>query len=250
MKIRKFLVAAPIILAVTVLAVMVTNASADPVSAECGALSAWLEDCGVEADSCEYDAETDKIKICFRSKTDEERITADDISSIRTVRNGVRYEINTLKTLSGAAEYNEVMTNSAGKVLLDSNMDLQTIPPFPECAELRENIPVSADIEDLCSSLMSEYPNITLNTIYNENIGTMLEMSLDYDDIDFDAINSDIADIMRYVDKYNQDSAAVQQTKITVYAGGEKVLFSSSDLVYRDFLWWQTPQMTEVWTHY
>ncbi|MDE6031865.1 MAG: hypothetical protein K2G32_09620, partial [Oscillospiraceae bacterium] len=66
MKIRKILVAAPIILAVTVLAFMVANASADPVSAECGALSSWLEDCGVEADSCEYDAETDKIKISFQ----------------------------------------------------------------------------------------------------------------------------------------------------------------------------------------
>ena len=209
-----------------------------------------LEDCGVEADSCEYDAETDKIKISFQSKTDEERITAEDIITIRTVRNGVRYEINTLKTLSGAAGYNEIVKNANGKVLLDSEIDLQRIPPYSECAALRENIPVSADIEDLCSGLMSEYPNITLNTIYNENIGTMLQMTLDYDNMDYDAINSDIADIMRYVDKYNQDSAAVQQTEITVYAGGEKVLFSSSDLVYRDFLWWQTPQMTEVWTHY
>lgn len=250
MKIRNFLVAAPIILAVTVLSVMVTNASADPVSAECGALSAWLEDRGVEADSCEYDAGTNKIKISFLSKTDEEHIAADDISSIRTVRNGVRYNMGTLKTLSGAVGYNEVMKNAGGKVLRDFDIDLQTVPPFPECAELMENIPVSADIEDLCGSLMSEYPNITLNTIYNENIGTTLQMALDYDDMDFDTINSDIADIMRYIDKYNQDSAAVQQTEITVYAGGEKILFSSSDLVYRDFLWRQTPQMTEVWTHY
>ena len=135
-------------------------------------------------------------------------------------------------------------------MLRDFEFDLQTVPPFPECAELRENIPVYANIEDLCSSLMSEYPNITLNTIYNENIGTTLQMSLAYDNMDFDSINQNIADIMRYVDKYNLDSAAVQQTEITVYACSEKVLFSSSDLVYRDFLWWQTPQMTEVWTHY
>lgn len=239
----------PLLIVLAVIA-FIAIGSTNTVSAECNALSDKFKEYGVAVEDCEFNAAANQIKVSFKSSTASEQLTADDINTIRSVRNGVRYEMNTLKTLSGAAGYNEVMTNSAGKVLLDSDIDLQTIPPFPECAELRENIPDSIDIEDMCKGLISEYSNITLSTSYDNNIGKTLQMVLDYDDADFDAINQDVADIMRYVDSYNQDSAAVQQTEITVYAGGEKVLFSSSDLVYRDFLWWQTPQMSDTWTHY
>lgn len=246
---RILYIVVPLLIMFTLVA-YIAVVSTNTVSAECDALSARFMEYGVAVEECEFDAEANQIKVSFNSASDAERLAADDISTIRAVRNGVRYEMNTLKTLSGAAGYNEVMTNSAGKVLLDSDIDLQTVPPFPECAVLRENIPDSADIEDLCGGLISKYPNITLSTAYDDNIGKTLQMVLDYVDTDFDAINQDIADIMRYVDSYNQDSAAVQQTEITVYADGEKVLVSSSDLVYRDFLWWQTPQMTDTWTHY
>lgn len=54
------------------------------------------------------------------------------------------------------------------------------------------------------------------------------------------------------IDSMNKEFTNIHQLEISVYTESDAnlLLYMYSDLVYRDFLWWQTPDIKTQWTKY
>lgn len=206
---------------------------------------------GLDVERCTYLAEKDVLSVSLVSETTQDFITASDIAALRKSRNTIRYDLGKLRVVSTTATYNEVLKNSVGETLIDSDMNITTLPQFAECSKLLKNIGIeNADmsLQDTLSSVSTAQISTEYN--YDTSTGNTLIISLDYNGSDYESINKEVANIMHTIDKYNKTNYSVQQVTVNVTNNGNQIIYMEADLVYRDFLWWQLPEMVDRWTLY
>lgn len=225
--------------------------SSPSVYADCKAIVSEFNLNGIDVEECSYNADTQQIKVAFIADTADMQLDARAIEDMRTARNSMRYGMTTINTVSNSALYNEVVKNASGTVLLDTTIDLMSIPPYPECLPLYDNIGVAADLGGLQEDVTAAVSAISeCDFTYRQDIGNCINIVLSYDESDYDKINQDIAEVIRRIDNCNKENALVQQAEIVAETDGATTVFYSADLIYRDFLWWQAPEMSESWTTY
>lgn len=208
---------------------------------------------GINIESCVYSKADNSLKVSIVSDTDSDQIDPETIRVMRVARNKIRYELEDLAIVNSSKNYNEVIMNSNRKVLIDSDTDILEFPPFPECKSLRNSIGEKADVEKLKSQLNDYFSSDYRFDVSNsDSSGTTVSISLFCSEKNDDEINEKIAQLVMKIDSMNRESAGIHQLEISVYAESESnlVLYMYSDLVYRDFLWWQTPDIKTQWTKY
>lgn len=154
--------------------------------------------------------------------------------------------------ISSMKKYNEVIVNSAGAVILESESDIMELPDFPECISLLQNRAAVPDLEKPEASIKkvtAEDVEVNLD-VSSSAAGSTLHIRLGFPERDDEAINENIALIMREIDAYNQKDPAVHQVELTVNCGDELLVYMYADLIYRDFSYWQTPDMQTSWTEF
>lgn len=208
---------------------------------------------GINIDTCVYNKEDNSLNVSIISDTDGEQINPETIRVMRIARNKIRYELDDLTIVNSSKNYNEVIMNSDRKVLVDSETDILEFPPFPECKKLKESIKESFDVEKLKSQLTNCFPNnYNFDVSNSSSVGTTVSVKLYCSEKNDDEINEEIAKLIMEIDYMNKESTNIHQLEISVYTESDAnlLLYMYSDLVYRDFLWWQTPDIKTQWTKY
>ncbi|MBR4622717.1 MAG: N-acetylmuramoyl-L-alanine amidase [Ruminococcus sp.] len=211
-------------------------------------LTRRLAEKGVSVDNCEYNEENNCLKLTIRSQPEGKA----SIYAKRIARNTLRYEAEDLSMISSMKKYNEVIVNSAGAVILESESDIMELPDFPECISLLQNRAAVPDLEKPEASIKkvtAEDVEVNLD-VSSSAAGSTLHIRLGFPERDDEAINENIALIMREIDAYNQKDPAVHQVELTVNCGDELLVYMYADLIYRDFSYWQTPDMQTSWTEF
>ncbi len=211
-----------------------------------------LADNGVDVENCEYSEKTKCLKLTVRSQAEGTELSPDFVKAKRLALNTLRYEADDLSIISSMAKVNEVVINSSGVVISDSESDIMELPDFPECTSLIRNRAATPKIDKLEASIkeiIAEDVDVKLN-VSSSAAGSTLHLTLDYPARDDETINENIALIMREIDIYNQKDPAVHQVELTVNCSDELLVYMYADLVYRDFSWWQTPDMETRWTEF
>lgn len=250
-KANKFLLFAAIFLSIIISAILLVNNIPISAEEEIGMLKDQFMAQNINIENCEYIADKAVLCVSLLSESDKNSISANDITALRKSRNIIRYDLRKLSIVSETAVYNEVLKNSNGKTLIDSNIDLTALPEFDECSKLFKNIGIENTDLNIQASL-SAVTSAKLKTeySYDSSIGNTLILSLKYNEEDYSFINKEIADIMSAIDEYNKSNYSIQQVKLNVEDNNDKAFYMEADLVYRDFLWWQIPEMEDSWTMY
>lgn len=216
-------------------------------------LSNQLAKNGISVESCVYNKEEGSLKVSIVSDTDGNQINPDTIRVMRVARNAIRYELDDLTIVNTSKNYNEVIMNTNNKVLVDSNKDIIRFPSYPECKKLKESIKVEVDAEKLKSQLTECFSSDFIFDVSNsDSTGTTVSIRLYCSDKNCDEINEIITNLIMKIDFLNSESTNIHQLEISVYkeSNSDFVFYMYSDLVYRDFLWWQTPDIKQQWKMY
>lgn len=205
----------------------------------------------IDIEECRYSVEDNVLSVTMASDTTSDVINASDITTLRKSRNAMRYSLNKLRIVSTTATYNEVLKNSNGRTLMNSDIYLTELPEFEECKKLLGNIGI--ENSNLTStSMFTDLPvgKVEYECKYEPNIGNVLCVTLNSDGDAYSQVNEQIANIMYDIDMYNNDYYSIQQVNLQVLDNNQQIVYMEADLVYRDFLWWQIPEMEDSWTSY
>lgn len=203
-----------------------------------------------EADLREYsyDMKKDLIRMSLNTDIRGDLLDADAVADIREARNYFRYEASITDGFSDNSSYNEIVKNSYGDILLDSTFYLLSMPVFPECVKLKSGINTRYGGSQEDCNLFRVPLEHKIYYTFDENIGNTVHVELFYDNNDYDTVNCDIASVLEYIDTVNLETPSFQQIEISAFSSGKEIVYLTADLIYRDFLWWQSPDMSESFT--
>lgn len=188
---------------------------------------------------------SDKVlKVNVKSKGNDE-VTPGDILAIRDIRNEARKNENKTKVKDLSLK----ITGANGKSMYDGVVnDIITIPQGSGKPD--EKLDLKQTENKLSSSLASEGVEVSKLKITNSELGGKLAVfTLQLDDIS--AANALVPNVQQIIDELNKkDGTGIYQYNMTIEdASKQTIILLTADLVYRDFYWWQSPDLgNETWT--
>ena len=189
------------------------------------------------------------LKIKFKSKGINE-ITSEDISSLRAIRNEARKEENK----RFVKDLNQIIEAANGEVIYDGLVnDIMVIPDLKEDPPIPKNaLDVKHTEERLLSALSTSNFHISKLTVTDGDLGGRLAvLRLQVDDKDVPIVNDLVPKVQSIVEQLNKtDEVGIYQYNLSIVDGSKHLLVElSADLLYRDFIWWQSPELeNETWT--
>lgn len=191
----------------------------------------------------------DVLKIKFKSKGVKE-ITSEDISSLRAIRNEARKGENKkfIKDLS------QVIESANGEVIYDGKInDIMATPDSYEVSSVLKNtLGIKETEEKLFSVFSTNNFQISKLTVSDGVLGGKLAvLKLQVDDKDLPNVNDLVPKVQSIIEQLNKtDETGIFQYNLSLIDGSKQLLIElSADLVYRDFIWWQSPELkNETWT--
>lgn len=186
----------------------------------------------------------------------QSKIEAKDILTLRKVRNEARMQVKNSK-ITEVTDINEVIVNNKGETIYESTIkDSFKLPVDNESqAILDTNIALSFD--EVKSMLENSFQQNGINvevTLVSESQlpGNFVSLELLNHKNDYAYINHIVPKIQQLIEEQNDYSAKIVEYTLAVKSTDNKdeILFLlSADLLYRDFLWWQSPEFeNQTWT--
>lgn len=172
---------------------------------------------------------------------------ANEILAIRAVRNEARAYVEKDKSKSNLKGIREVEVNQQGEVTSDiENGNLFVIPTnivnmglFTSNTNINEN-DVKKMIDD---AFKDENIDIVVYSISKSPIiGNCVELELKNHKDDLDFINEQVAKSETLFEALNEKGAKIAEYTLTAKSekNNETVFLLSADLIYRDFIWWNS----------
>ena len=192
--------------------------------------------------------------------SNDDSLGAEDILALRLARNEARLMIaGKEKAFKGIVSINNIFIDSNGSTLYDATIqDFITVPQdFTESVRLFGEVPNLSEketTEALSESMKeSELPWQIQEIAINPLGGYVVKMYMDQADSrkDISAINSIIQETVLVIDKLNEKGSSISEYRLTVADpdNAQTIYVMDADLIYRDFLWWQSPALgNEPWT--
>ena len=191
----------------------------------------------------EISTQEGNLKLETKSTSDSGKATIEDIKAIRKIRNEVRNGTTQIKNvdLTITGENGENIYNGVSN-------GITQIPDFSS------KIVGKLDSESVHDTVYSELKangvtvksvNITDNALGGKLAAIVLTAEIS-------EVNSLVPKIEKWITELNDsDGVGVSQYELTINDKRDNatVLYLTTDLVYRDFYWWQSPALgNEVWT--
>lgn len=186
------------------------------------------------------------IKLETKSTSTSEEATIKDIKAIRKIRNDVRSGAN------GTSQIKNVDLTITGEngqnIYNDVSNDITRIPDFSS------KIVGKLDSESVQNAIYSELKanGVTVESTKvtdNELGGKLASIVLT---TEISEVNNLVPKIEQWITALNDsDGIGVSQYELTINdkSDNSTLLYLTTDLVYRDFYWWQSPALgDEVWT--
>ncbi|WP_405155359.1 hypothetical protein [Paenibacillus sp. FSL K6-0108] len=186
------------------------------------------------------------LKLETNSASTSGKATIDDIKTIRKIRNEVRSGSN------GTSQIKNVdltITDKNGRNIYNGvSNDITQIPDFSAkiVGKLDSESVQNAIISELkANDVMVESTNVTDNELGGKLASIVLTTEIS-------EVNSLVPKIEQWITALNNsDGIGVSQYELTINdkSNNSTLLYLTTDLVYRDFYWWQSPALgDEVWT--
>lgn len=186
------------------------------------------------------------LKLETNSASTSGKTTIDDIKTIRKIRNEVRSGSN------GTSQIKNVdltITDKNGRNIYNGvSNDITQIPDFSAkiVGKLDSESVQNAIISELkANDVMVESTNVTDNELGGKLASIVLTTEIS-------EVNSLVPKIEQWITALNNsDGIGVSQYELTINdkSNNSTLLYLTTDLVYRDFYWWQSPALgDEVWT--
>lgn len=188
-------------------------------------------------------AKDEKLKLTTHSNS--EVATIEDIKTIRKIRNEIRSRANDTSQIKNI---DLTITGANGKTIYNAvSNDITKIPDFSHKIEgsLDSKAAQSAVYDELKGNGVAvDSVNVTDNELGGKlaSIVLMAEVS---------EVNSLIPKIEQWITSLNNSKdAGISQYELTIHDKHDNnLLYLTTDLVYRDFYWWQSPTLgNDVWT--
>lgn len=179
------------------------------------------------------------LKLETKSTSTSEEATIEDIKAIRKIRNEVRSGAN------GTSQINNVdltITGENGQNIYNGvSNDITRIPDFSS------RIVGKLDSESVQNAIYNElkaHGVIVESTEVTDNVlgGKMASIVLA---AKISEVNSLVPKMEQWITALNDsDDIGVSQYELTIYDKSDHsmLLYLTTDLVYRDFYWWQSPE--------
>lgn len=196
------------------------------------------------------------ITAIIKSKGNE-RIEAGDILTLRRVRNEARTLIRNNKW-SGISAINEVILNSRGETIYDSTLNDGLIMPDDEQSRVIKDTVTAVNSDKvkmlLSDTFISNGFEVDITSLTESQLqGLAVSLELKNHNNNYNYINEVILEIQRLIEELNLKNAKISEYILTISDTENSknvILLLSADLLYRDFLWWQSPEFNnETWTH-
>ena len=187
------------------------------------------------------------LKLETKSTSNSGEATIEDIKTIRKIRNEVRSGAN------GTVKIKNVdltITGENGQNIYNGvSNDITQIPDFSSkiVGTLDSELAQDAVYSELkTNGITVKSVNITDNTLGGK-LATILITA------EISEVNSLVPKIEKWITELNDsDGVGISQYELTINDKSDNetiLLYLTSDLVYRDFYWWQSPTLgDEVWT--
>lgn len=199
--------------------------------------------------------------VCYQAKCDGDSLGYKDILLIRSVRDQLRYMTSqNARALGDIRSVNQIIINPDGEIMYEVTVDdFYNIPEdFDESIRLREE-KATISQKDTMTAVVQAINEKQLPLKVSdcrENIlgGYFLKISFVMNEsskITIDEINETVQECLVTIDELNQQghSVAAFNLDFVPSKNAEPIYFMSADLIYRDFLWWQSPQLgSATWT--
>ncbi|MBQ7603402.1 MAG: hypothetical protein IJU75_00455 [Clostridia bacterium] len=187
-----------------------------------------------------------------------EKLGPEDIDSLRAIRNAARSLIESDEDLSGKVNnIRNVITDENGDEIYDVIVnDFCNIPDeFTNSHRIMSEKSGKSSDETL-SAISSKFEELGVKTesLSLENgtfNGFCAVIKMVYDVEDELGLNWQIERILIAVDGLNADGYSIAEYNVSINdtTSGEQIFYMSSDLIHRDFLWWQSPKLGyQTWT--
>lgn len=250
---KKKISAISAILAIAIIAVIVSvNVHGGDVMAMESTISDKLKSEGFNVDL----QVTDKEFAATLVSTAQKRAEPEDILALRRVRNEARSYVTKNKSNSVPDVMKEVIVNSKGDIIYEASINNALVIPKDITSPALLDSSVGIDDNEVKSILdnlfKSENLNIDISSISKSMLGgKLIELKFKNHNNDYNYINEKIPQIQALVESINEKGAKIVEYTLTVQSDDtdEVLLLLSADLMYRDFLWWQSPEFgTGTWT--
>ena len=188
--------------------------------------------------------------------TAQERAEPEDILTLRRVRNEARSYIKKNKGNSVPYVLKENIVNPKGDIIYEASLNNALVIPeditSPALLDSSEGIDDN-EVKNILDKLFkSEDLDIDISSISKSMLGgKFVDMKLKNHNNDYNYINEKIPQIQALVEAINQKDAKIVEYTLTVQSDDtdEVLLLLSADLMYRDFLWWQSLEFgSGTWT--
>ena len=189
-------------------------------------------------------------------------LCANDIRNIRAIRNKARaLALDNNGELSGITSVNHIIKNSNDEILYDVTIDdFYTIPEeFTDSINLNTRAVTFSEKETiiaLASAFGENSLPLRVVEISESSLGGyFLDIVVDNEsgqEIDINSINGYVQQVLTIIDNLNVNGHKITEYNISVFSqdtNAEPIYFMSADVIFRDFLWWQSPSLgNETWT--
>ncbi|MCL6660639.1 hypothetical protein [Paenibacillus amylolyticus] len=186
------------------------------------------------------------LRLETKSTSTSGEATIEDIKAIRKIRNEVR------SGLKGASKIKNVDLTITGKngqnIYNGVSNDITRIPDFSSKIVGKldsESVKNAITSELKANDVMVESTNVTDNEMGGKLASIVLTTEIS-------DVNSLVPKIEKWITALNDsDSIGVSQYELTINdkSNHSTLLYLTTDLVYRDFYWWQSPTLDdEVWS--
>ncbi len=250
---KKIILAISAILAIAIIAVIVSvNVYSGDVMAMESTISDKLKNEGFNVDV----QVSDNVFIATLVSKAQKRAEPEDILTLRRVRNEARSYV--AKNISNSVPdvMKEVIVNSKGDKIYEASLNNALVIPKDITSPALLDSSVGIDDSEVKSILDDLFKSVNLNidifSISKSMLGgKIVELKLKNHNNDYNYINEKIPQIQALVESINEKGAKIVEYTLIVQTDDtdEILLLLSADLMYRDFLWWQSPKFaTSTWT--
>lgn len=175
-----------------------------------------------------------------------DKATPEDILALREIRNEIRKESN--KNLQIQNVSLKIISEKGNTIYDGIVNDIKSIPDFSKKPEIKLD---SNQVETtLTNELTAKGLSIASLNIADSPIGGKLA-NIVLTEKDADKVNDLIPQVENIITNLNDlTGTGIYQYNLSVEDGNKQLLiFLTTDLVYRDFYWWQSPILgDETWT--
>ena len=190
-------------------------------------------------------AKAENLELAILSTSNSGEATIEDIKAIRKIRNEIRSRANDTSQIKNI---DLTITGADGKTIYNAvSNDITTIPDFSH------KIDGDLDIKTVQSTLYDELKKngvavVSVDVTDNELGGKLASIVLT---AEASEVNSLIPTIEQWITSLNDSrGSGVSQYELTIQdINNTNLLYLTTDLVYRDFYWWQSPALgNDEWT--